>query len=129
MAEVTRDLQLKTLFATHYHELTDLDSDYECIKNYCVAIKELGEDIIFLHKIAAGSIDHSYGIQVAKLAGLPPKVLQRANEIRLKTDTKPIRPIKHVDSQLVTAVKQLDVNSLTPLDAFKALERLQKLAQ
>ncbi|OOB78856.1 MAG: DNA mismatch repair protein MutS [Epulopiscium sp. Nuni2H_MBin001] len=119
----------KTLFATHYHELTDLVSDYECIKNYCVAIKEMGEDIIFLHKIALGSIDHSYGIQVAKLAGLPSKVLQRANELRLKTDTKPTRPVKNVDSQLVSAVKQIDVRNLTPIDAFKALERLQQLAQ
>ncbi|MHC1747190.1 MAG: DNA mismatch repair protein MutS [Cellulosilyticaceae bacterium] len=71
----------KTLFATHYHELTVLANTIPTLKNYCVAVKEMGEDIIFLHKIVPGSTDHSYGIQVAKLAGLPENVLKRAKEI------------------------------------------------
>ncbi|PHV70752.1 DNA mismatch repair protein MutS [Sporanaerobium hydrogeniformans] len=82
-------LGAKTLFATHYHELTALESTLSNIKNYCVAVKEVGEDIIFLHKIIAGSVDHSYGIQVAKLAGVPSMVLDRAKAIlkELEQDT------------------------------------------
>ncbi|MGL4346139.1 MAG: DNA mismatch repair protein MutS [Cellulosilyticaceae bacterium] len=74
-------LGAKTLFATHYHELTTLTEKINGIKNYCVSVKEIGEDIIFLHKIIEGSVDHSYGVQVAKLAGLPDSVLKRAREI------------------------------------------------
>jgi DNA mismatch repair protein MutS len=71
----------KTLFATHYHELTQLEGQLSGVKNYCVAIKESGDDVIFLHKINPGSGDQSYGIEVAKLAGLPHWVLDRAHEI------------------------------------------------
>ena len=71
----------KTLFATHYHELTQLEGQLPGVKNYCVAIKESGDDVIFLHKIHSGSGDQSYGIEVAKLAGLPAWVLNRAHEI------------------------------------------------
>ena len=66
----------KTLFATHYHELTQLEGQLSGVKNYCVAIKESGDDVIFLHKINPGSGDQSYGIEVAKLAGLPHWVLE-----------------------------------------------------
>ncbi len=78
----------KTLFSTHYHELTVLADKYDCVQNYCVSIKELGEDIIFLHKIMQGSIDHSYGVQVAKLAGLPFVVLERSKEIMATLKTQ-----------------------------------------
>ncbi|WP_105616056.1 DNA mismatch repair protein MutS [Vallitalea okinawensis] len=71
----------KTLFATHYHELTELEGKISGVKNYCVTIKESGEDIIFLHKIKRGGVDHSYGIEVAKLAGLPKTVVERSKEI------------------------------------------------
>ena len=71
----------KTLFATHYHELTELEGKLPGVKNYCVGVKEQGEDIIFLRKIMRGGADHSYGIQVAKLAGLPSDVLERSREI------------------------------------------------
>ena len=85
-------LGAKTLFATHYHELTALESKLPNVKNYCVAVKEVGEDIIFLHKIVAGSVDHSYGIQVAKLAGVPSLVLDRAKAILkdLEQETMPL---------------------------------------
>lgn len=74
-------LGAKTLFATHYHELTELEEKIHGIKNYCIAIKEHGDDIIFLRKIKRGGADHSYGIQVAQLAGLPPDVINRSKEI------------------------------------------------
>jgi len=71
----------KTLFATHYHELTELEGKLPGVKNYCVGVQEDGEDIIFLRKIMRGGADHSYGIQVARLAGLPSDVLERSREI------------------------------------------------
>ncbi len=77
----TRLLGAKTLFATHYHELTELEGKLDSVDNYCIAVKEQGDDIVFLRKIVKGGADKSYGIQVAKLAGVPENVLQRAREI------------------------------------------------
>ncbi|HWT75430.1 MAG TPA: DNA mismatch repair protein MutS [Mobilitalea sp.] len=77
----TNILGAKTLFATHYHELTELEGRLEGVNNYCIAVKEQGEDIVFLRKIVKGGADKSYGIQVAKLAGVPASVLKRASEI------------------------------------------------
>ncbi len=77
----TQILGAKTLFATHYHELTELEGRLEGVNNYCIAVKEQGEDIVFLRKIVKGGADKSYGIQVAKLAGVPSSVLKRASEI------------------------------------------------
>jgi DNA mismatch repair protein MutS len=74
-------LGAKTLFATHYHELTELEGKLDSVDNYCIAVKEQGEDIVFLRKIVKGGADKSYGIQVAKLAGVPENVLKRAAEI------------------------------------------------
>ena len=71
----------KTLFATHYHELTEFEGTMEGVHNYCIAVKENGDDIVFLRKIIKGGADNSYGIQVAKLAGLPAKVIHRSKEI------------------------------------------------
>jgi DNA mismatch repair protein MutS len=76
-----KKLGAKTLFATHYHELTELEGRLNSVNNYCIAVKEQGEDIIFLRKIIKGGADKSYGIQVAKLAGVPEDVLHRAYEI------------------------------------------------
>ncbi|MCH5268145.1 MAG: DNA mismatch repair protein MutS [Lachnospiraceae bacterium] len=77
----TKLLGAKTLFATHYHELTELEGKLPSVDNYCIAVKEQGEDIVFLRKIVKGGADRSYGIQVAKLAGVPESVLERANEL------------------------------------------------
>ena len=74
-------LGAKTLFATHYHELTELEGKLDSVNNYCIAVKEKGDDIVFLRKIVKGGADKSYGIQVAKLAGLPDSVIERAKEI------------------------------------------------
>ena len=77
----TRLLGAKTLFATHYHELTELEGKISNVNNYCIAVKEKGDDIVFLRKIVKGGADKSYGIQVAKLAGVPDLVIERAKEI------------------------------------------------
>ena len=74
-------LGAKTLFATHYHELTELEGKLDNVNNYCIAVKEKGDDIVFLRKIVKGGADKSYGIQVAKLAGVPESVIERAKEI------------------------------------------------
>ena len=71
----------KTLFATHYHELTELEEEMDSVKNYCISVKEEGEDIIFLRKILRGGANNSYGVQVARLAGVPDMVIVRANEL------------------------------------------------
>ena len=71
----------KTLFATNYHELTELEGKIDNVNNYCIAVKEKGDDIVFLRKIVKGGADKSYGIQVAKLAGVPDLVIDRAKEI------------------------------------------------
>ena len=77
----TRLIGAKTLFATHYHELTELEDKMSNVNNYCIAVKERGDDIVFLRKIIPGGADKSYGIQVAKLAGVPDMVIDRAKEI------------------------------------------------
>jgi DNA mismatch repair protein MutS len=77
----TRILGAKTLFATHYHELTELEGKLAGVNNYCIAVKERGDDIVFLRKIVKGGADKSYGIQVAKLAGVPNSVIERAKEL------------------------------------------------
>ena len=77
----TKILGAKTLFATHYHELTELEGTLDGVNNYCIAVKECGDDIVFLRKIIKGGADKSYGIQVAKLAGVPENVLNRAKEL------------------------------------------------
>lgn len=86
----TKVLGAKTLFATHYHELTELEGKLSGVNNYCIAVKEQGEDIVFLRKIVAGGADKSYGIQVAKLAGVPEEVLRRANELVEKLSNQDI---------------------------------------
>ena len=98
---ITNKLGAKTLFATHYHELTALEKEISVIKNYCIAVKEHGDDIIFLHKIVPGSVDHSYGIQVAKLAGVPNEVISRAKALLHQLEGKEELNIK-VDGVKVT---------------------------
>ena len=85
-----KQLGAKTLFATHYHELTELEGKLDGVNNYCIAVKEQGDDIVFLRKIVAGGADKSYGIQVAKLAGVPKEVLKRANELVVQLSNQDI---------------------------------------
>ena len=138
----------RTLFATHYHELTELEGKLSGIKNYCIAIKEKGDDIIFLRKIIRGGADGSYGIQVAKLAGLPQLVIDRAKELLKELEDADIskqrarRKKPKLDGQVelfipqgneekmgkevLEELKTLDVSAITPLDAMNVLYRLQQ---
>lgn len=137
----------KTLFATHYHELTDLALTRERVKNYNVAVKEWQDQIIFLRRIIKGGASHSYGIQVARLAGLPTTVIERAREVlhnletgefetgapRLakskKAPTLPPQPglFDRVDDPLRRRLEELDVSVLTPLEALNRLDELKRL--
>ena len=150
-----RLLGAKTLFATHYHELTELEGKIESVNNYCIAVKEKGDDIVFLRKIVKGGADKSYGIQVAKLAGVPDSVIARAKEIvgelidvditnRIRdisvhtTDTsKKVKRYDEVDlaqmslfdtvkdDDVLEELKNIDVTNLTPMDALNTIYRLQ----
>ena len=147
VAEYIADIEnlgCKTLFATHYHELTSLEEKLDGVKNYQIAVKEKGEDVIFLRKIIAGGTDESYGIHVAKLAGAPKKMLSRANEI-LKTLEKKVKikekqeekeMKKQVSGQLdmynykladvAAEIDKIDLNELTPIDALNALVKIKE---
>lgn len=133
----------KTLFATHYHELTELEGKIDNVTNYCIAVKEKGDDIVFLRKIMKGGADKSYGIQVAKLAGVPDTVIIRAKEIVMQlTENDITGKVQHItlneveleqislfdtvkDEDIVNELKELDVSNLTPIEALNALYRLQ----
>ena len=150
-------LGAKTLFATHYHELTELEDKMHNVKNYCIAVKESGDDIVFLRKIVRGGADRSYGIQVAKLAGVPDMVIDRAKEIAeqlsdnditqkvqsIAVDTKgegrSKKPIVYdeidlgqmslfdtvTDEDVLKELMEVEVTTLTPLDALNTLYKLQ----
>ena len=142
----------KTLFATHYHELTELEGKIAGVNNYCIAVKEKGDDIVFLRKIVKGGADKSYGIQVAKLAGVPDSVIQRAKELveelsdaditaAVKDLTAPKKKNKVVydqldmaqislfdtvkDDDIIEEIRGLDISGLTPLEALNILSNLQ----
>lgn len=146
----------KTLFATHYHELTELEGKIDGVNNYCIAVKEQGEDIVFLRKIIKGGADKSYGIQVAKLAGVPEPVLIRSRQIVEELSDQNITdkvrnmevvtstPVKHKKKKtedefdqlslfdtnpydpVITEIKAMDLARMTPLDALNQLYELQK---
>ena len=148
-------LGAKTLFATHYHELTELEGKMNNVNNYCIAVKEKGDDIVFLRKIVKGGADKSYGIQVAKLAGVPDMVIDRAKEIVIQLCDNDIlekvqsiaidqKETKHkavkydevdlsqmslfdtvTDEDVLNELKELDVSTLTPLDALNTIYRIQ----
>ncbi len=137
-----KKLGAKTLFATHYHELTELEDKLDGVKNYCIAVKKRGDDIIFLRKIIQGGADESYGIEVAKLAGVKNDVIIRAKEIVEKlsvinTDITQSTPKKTVaeDAQLgfntfggqeiINKLQKMDVTTLTPIEALNKLYELK----
>lgn len=131
-----KKIRAKTLFATHYHELTDLAETSDRIENFSVAVKERGSDVIFLRRIKLGGADKSYGIQVAKLAGLPKSVMKRAEEILRSMETsEPVRPVASKKNspppslfmaQGLKDLLALDVPSLTPIEAMAKLYELQQ---
>ncbi len=134
----------KTLFATHYHELTDLENKLDGVKNYSVAVKEKGEDIIFLRKIVKGGTDESYGVHVAKLAGVPQAVTKRANEILKSIERRNVLNNKKLEKQekgvaegqltmynyklaeIAHELDKVDVNGLTPIDALNTLVKIKE---
>ena len=130
----------RTLFATHYHELTKLDKTLERLENYHASVKESEDEIIFLKKILPGPGNKSYGIHVAKMAGLPQIILDRANEILLhhlknskekgnylpKRNNDQISIFKENDMSYLKDLKDIDINKLTPLEALKILDDLKK---
>ena len=139
----------KTLFATHYHELNELTNSMPRIKNYNVTVKEVNNKVIFLRKLVPGGSEHSFGIHVAKLAGMPPKLLSRANEIlkRLEQERTGGEQIKDsmrkiqkqayqlqmfsIDDPVLEKIRDmlnnLDVNTLTPVEALMKLDEIQRL--
>ena len=136
-----KGLGCKTLFATHYHELTDLEDAMEGVKNYNIAVKKRGEDITFLRRIVRGPADDSYGIEVAKLAGLPGSVTKRAHEVlRVLEASAPSRhPVEQLDfdalaeyaspavpAEVLENLETLDVETLTPIEALNFLYELKK---
>ncbi len=143
-----KKLGAKALFATHYHELTVIENEVECIKNYNIAVKKRGDDITFLRRIVRGPADDSYGIEVAKLAGVPDSVVARAKEIlkqiesggmelprplsspdRFESDDGQLSLMPAVDNELIRRLKDLDVNTLTPIEALQTLYDICKEAQ
>jgi DNA mismatch repair protein MutS len=133
----------KTLFATHYHELIGLEQKIQGVKNYSIAVKEKGEDIIFLRKIVAGGTDESYGVHVAKLAGVPQTVTKRSNEILRTLERKSILGSKEQEkenkkvaegqldmynyklAEIAHEIDKIDLNSLTPIDALNTLVKIK----
>ena len=148
-------LGAKTLFATHYHELTELEGTMKGVNNYCISVKEQGDNIVFLRKIVKGGADKSYGIQVAKLAGVPDSVINRAKELvaelsnaditakakEIAANMTPGNSIKGVndnvelhqmslfdtvkEDDIITEIEELDLGTMTPIDALNHLYKIQ----
>lgn len=131
----TRILGAKTLFATHYHELTELEGKINNVNNYCIAVKEQGDDIVFLRKIVKGGADKSYGIQVAKLAGVPDIVINRAKEIvEQLTDNDIIEKVQSISINSVPTTKsktkqldEVDLSQMSLFDTVKDEDVIQEL--
>ena len=133
------NLKMKTLFSTHYHELTELEGVLDGVKNYRITVKEFNDEVIFLRKIVRGGANKSFGVAVAKLAGLPKSVIERAKTISKNLETSEIkRQITETNlsanlnyeenvnntRNIVGILKDLDINKVTPLSAFEILADL-----
>ncbi len=141
----------KTLFATHYHELSELEGHLEGVKNFCISVKEHGEDVLFLRKIIRGGADKSFGVHVARLAGIPRPVIVRAHEIQARLEVSDINQIKigqnilgeeavnrkneqidlfdYKKEEIIQELQQLDVMAITPMDAMNMLFLLREKAR
>jgi DNA mismatch repair protein MutS len=141
----------KTLFATHYHELNEMEKSFSRIRNFNVSVREIGNRVIFLRKLESGGSEHSFGIHVARMAGMPPSVVKRANEILAQlesgsADRQMTRPTKEIRDQregmqmsifqlddpvlkdIRDQIKGLDINNLTPIDALNKLNEIKRLS-
>ena len=145
----SKKIGAKTLFATHYHELTDMEERFDGIVNYNIAAKKRGDSIIFLRKIVKGGTDDSYGIEVAKLAGVPNEVVKRAKEILLEIESGSVISLPKnakktedargfdlfsqieatKDSEVADKLREIDINTVTPIEAMNILFELKKILQ
>ena len=139
----SKKIGAKTLFATHYHELTDMEDAFPGIVNYNIAAKKRADSVIFLRKIVRGGTDDSYGIEVAKLAGIPSEVVKRAKEILASIESAPkerkAAPVREEsidlftgivaskDSEAADKIRALDINTMTPIEAMNLLFELKKM--
>ena len=142
----------KTLFATHYHELNEMEKSFKRIRNYNVAVKEVDNKIIFLHKLTPGGSEHSFGIHVAKMAGMPQSITKRSESILKQMESanrkqgiqKPIKDIAEnregyqlsffqlddpVLSQVRDEILSADINNLTPIEALNKLNEIKKIVK
>ena len=137
-----KKLGAKALFATHYHELTQMEAELSGVKNYNIAVKKRGDDITFLRRIVRGSADRSYGIEVAKLSGIPNSVIERAKQILKKTEEDGVVTYKSVSSndiqipiemqaaeEILHELQEIDVNTLTPIESMQILFEICKKAK
>jgi len=141
-AASSRHLGAKTLFATHYHELCDIEAELPNVKNYNIAVKKRGDKMIFLRKIVPGATDDSFGVEVAKLAGLPNTVINRARQIleelesqdprrtQMVAVSQPDEQVSMLDltgQQVCAALEKINVETLTPIEAMNELYKLKKM--
>ena len=140
LEDVNNRIRCKTLFSTHYHELTDMENSFEGIKNFKVLASEVGNNVVFLHKIAKGGTNKSFGIEVAKFAGIPQNVVKRAKEICKLLESSPLTMKKTAleennlldmskDNELRDELKSIDVENLTPIQALAKLSYLADMAK
>ncbi len=148
LEHIVKKIGAKTLFSTHYHELTEIENQLEGVRNYNICVKKRGETITFLRRIVRGAADGSYGIEVAKLAGIPNTVVSRARQILLELEEmNPDRKVSmknieipeegslqlsiesRVDDEIINTIKNLDINTITPLEALTTLHELIKKAR
>ena len=136
-------LGAKTLFATHYHELSTIEQELHNVKNYNIAVKKRNDQMIFLRKIVPGATDDSYGVEVAKLAGLPNPVIARAREILAELERDGHKPMQVVSApaddqismldirsqQVCDALSRLTVETLTPIEAMNELYKLKRMLE
>ncbi|MBR5448871.1 MAG: DNA mismatch repair protein MutS, partial [Clostridia bacterium] len=142
----SKKIGAKTLFATHYHELTDMEDEFPGIVNYNIAAKKRGDSITFLRKIVRGGTDDSYGIEVAKLAGVPNEVVKRAKEILKEIESGAVRTVVTArtddrepdifstllasrDSEVADKIRSVDLNTLTPIEAMNFLFEIKKMLE
>jgi len=137
-----RHLGAKTLFATHYHELSAIEDELPNVKNYNIAVKKRGDKMIFLRKIVPGATDDSFGVEVAKLAGLPNSVVSRARQILQDLESQESKPqraapepadqvsmLDLTSQQVCAALEAITVETLTPIEAMNELYKLKKMLQ
>lgn len=126
---LSKKMNVKTLFATHYHELQQLEGLYDGVKNYHISIKEIGGKLVFLRKIMRGGATRSYGVEVASLAGIPNDVILRAKDLMKELESNKNDSNKGENSEIVNILKEIDMNKISPIVAFDTLSHLVNLVK